>query len=152
MIAWFAGVLASRLAAPIALGAAALLALALTVQTVRLDGVHIFGWKIVAGALDENAALAKSIDDPTTGFRARLAQTAANFNTCTAKLGEQNAAVDRLGAESVRLTQLASAAIASARVNGVKLATTAAAILAKKPPAKDFCPAADALILESLHK
>jgi hypothetical protein len=73
-LTWLAG----KLAAPVlaAIGIAAVIVAG--VQTVRLDGVHLFGWTIHEGALDREAANLKSAQD----WEGKANQFKTGLDTC----------------------------------------------------------------------
>ena len=77
--------LANKLAAPILLALCLLLALAVTVQTVRLNGVSILGWQIASGYKPSYEALiAQNLSDKLTRANAIIAENNARITATDA--------------------------------------------------------------------
>jgi hypothetical protein len=87
---WLAGKLAGPVLA--AIGIAAIIVAG--VQTVRLDGVHLFGWTIHEGALDREAANLKSAQD----WEGKATSYKSGLDTCNASvtaLADRTAALQK---------------------------------------------------------
>jgi hypothetical protein len=124
----------------IVLALAAIIAVpAAVVQTVRLDGISIFGWQVVDGFKPEA--------DRLRSENATLSQNAGAYRD---GLQSCNAGIERLRSASDDATKSAEAALNAARENGRELESKAVAILAKRNSDSDACAAADRLILGSL--
>lgn len=59
--------------------------------------------------------LAQQIDDPITGYRARLSSCEANVDLLDGEIAKQNDAIERVGAESAARVAQAQAGLAAAR-------------------------------------
>jgi hypothetical protein len=90
IVGWLAGKIAGPVCACLALLGIA----SCTVQTVRLDGVHIFGWNLHDGALDREAANLKSAQD----WEGKATNYKSGLDTCNASvtaLADRTAALQR---------------------------------------------------------
>lgn len=95
-------------------------------------------------------SLHKEIDDPKTGYAARLVNAQVDSSICRGAVADQNAALDRFAAsQNGKLTEAAKA-IAAADAHMVQVGAKVSNILSAKPGA-DECASADALILGSLQ-
>jgi hypothetical protein len=123
--------LTSKLAGPIAVGAALVLGLTLTYVWVA-DAARIH---VIQTALDQATA--------------DLGTSRENISKLQGGLGECNAGIERLKDAGLEATARANAALAEAeRISG-NLRTSAADVL-KAKPSGDLCTSADALILGHL--
>lgn len=122
------------------------IALALAVLAL-LAGVHHHG--VTQGAAREKAKADRAINDPVTGWRARLNQCQANVKTLDGAVKAQNAAVAAWKAESAQRSEAAAKAVTEARKATVAANQRIGALMAAKSGA-DQCKSAEALIMESV--
>ena len=122
-------------------GCVGLVALALAVQTLRLDHLK----RSLASA---EAAL----KDPATGktWRAEAVASERDRQICANAIEQQNTAIALFRDASARATANADLALATTRREGSRNRQNAEAILAARP-GSDVCAGADALILGSLN-
>lgn len=132
---WFQDFLANKLLAPILLALLILCGVGLAIQTVRINGVSLFGWYAVDGykplyeaALLDNSTLKTSVSNLDTGLK-----------TCNASVAGMKSASDRLTAQANHLIEIANGI--QAKLNG-----NIAALRAVKS-SDEKCPVAD-MILE----
>lgn len=115
------------------------------IQTVRLDGVSLFGWHLIDGALHgrdvANAARDRALSDLHTCHD--------NTKGLQASIDAQNAEILKMGADSDAATKRAADALAKAMA-GRSAAKDALARIAAAMPGADACKSADALILETV--
>lgn len=112
---------------------------------------------LVSGARLKDAQAARdhlqiAIDQPVTGWAARLTTCQNNTATLQASITGQNAQIDALKAEGVRRTAAAAAALADAQKETVKARANAAEIM-KPLVGVDTCQRvneADERLLEAL--
>lgn len=97
------------------------------------------------------AELTEEIDDPKTGWRAKLSRCEASVDNLTVALERQNAAVSQLEAESEERTRRANAAIAAAQKQ-VGVYKRRAEIIANAIPSGDLCQSAQSLIVKTLRE
>jgi len=128
----------SRLAGPIASVVALVLALALAASLLTASATE----KSLRKQIDD---LQRSIDNPATGWRARLSQCQHNVGVATASLATQNAAVATLKAANAAATAKAESNAAAARAASAGAQAAVNSILNQKPGA-DHCASALALI------
>ena len=113
-----------------------------------LFGIHHHG--DTQGAARERAKADRAINDPVTGWKARLGQCQANVAEQGRAIDAQNAAVGAWKAESLRRSAEAAKAVQQAQRATVAANQRAGAILAAKPGAEQ-CASAEALIMESIR-
>lgn len=119
---------------------AAILGLILTLGYVRLtDQIH------ERALNDQIATIEHSINDPVTGWSARLAQCHTNAATLGAQVDSQNIQVEAWKEAAAHASATASARAAAARAASREAAKNATAILNMKPGA-DHCASALDLI------
>jgi len=143
MIAAILAFMGTRLGGGIAAAIAAVLVLGLGVQTARLAGAH-----------GDVAKLTDRIENPRTGYIAKLSTCQGNVAGLESAVKAQNNAVAAMGAESARKMDAASIAVTAA-IQGRASAEGRAAKLLRAPPAGiDACArmqAADSAVLETLQ-
>ncbi len=142
--------LLARFSTPVVACASLVAFLCVAVQTVRLDGLHVFGLTLASGARDREAALRDAIDRPSTGWRARLVAAQSDVRTCGDAVTRQNAAFAQWKAESDKRNAAAAAALATARA-AMRTAQARAGSILNRPPPRGVTAlyhAADALIVE----
>lgn len=105
----------------------------------------------------EIRTLEKSINDPVTGYAARLKLAQSNYDQCKANritledaTARQNAAVAAVKAEEKERLDALGRQLQTAKVATRSAEKRAAAIMAAKPT-EDQCASADALILENTN-
>ena len=113
-----------------------------------LVGVHHHGDS--QGAAREKAKAERAVNDPVTGWRARLNQCQTNVKTLDAAVTAQNGAVAAFKADSLRRSAEAAKALTQARKATVAANQRIGALMAAKPGA-DQCKSAEALIMESVR-
>jgi hypothetical protein len=128
--------LTSRLAGPIATGAAALLAIALAV-------VWISDARTISSLRTEKAALDERINDPDTGYVVTLERARANAGQYKRASDSCNTQVQALEAETARKAAAAQAEIDKGRRDLVAANRRAAQLLVStRLPGEDECTAA----------
>lgn len=132
----FLAILTSRLAGPIASTLALVLTLFLVATCTQ------------KAALDRRVdTLTAQIDDPKTGWRARLSQCKDNVTVLDAAVAGQNASIAAMKAESDAASARAAEAVKAAQVASTKARRDAVAIMARRPTG-DVCESALALLRE----
>jgi hypothetical protein len=121
------------------------LAIGLGIQTVRLDGVSLFGWHVIDGALYEKQQAVQARDLALKNYG--ICQ--GNEQKLNASIIEQNAKILILGRATANAQAAADEALKAAQTRTTQLQAAEARILAAKPGA-DQCKSADTLILESV--
>lgn len=116
------------------------------VQTVRLDGISLFGWHIVDGALQA----ATDSQNAAAAAQKSLGTCQANRTTLQASIDQQNTQIQALGQASATAQARAAQALAAAQAKANVANAREAQIMAAKPGA-DLCRSADALILENVQ-
>ncbi|OGT54671.1 MAG: hypothetical protein A3E01_09985 [Gammaproteobacteria bacterium RIFCSPHIGHO2_12_FULL_63_22] len=124
-----------------------------TAATVALGLALAFVWirdRVVIGRLERQVTeLHQQIDDPATGWRARLSTCQTNGVTLTEAIGRQNTAVEEMQRNADAIAASARAAVAAVRAEGTKAASAATNILSRpRPAAGDECRAAFDLLRE----
>lgn len=139
--------LTSRLAGPIATGAAALLLVVVIHQAVEIHGLPIFG----GGLKAEVATLRARIDDPQTGYVHQIAVCHVNEATILQAIEKQNAAmfVAAREAEAIKF-KTAAAAAAAERALAAANRRVGQILSQHAREGESSCDAADRVILESL--
>lgn len=114
------------------------------VQNVRLDGISLFGWHLVDGAVQARdvayAARDKALSD--------LGTCNANTKGLRAAINTQNASISALGKETADAKARAAAAILAAKAGRQGAAANQRAIIAATAGA-DVCKSANDLIVEN---
>lgn len=87
----------------------------------------------------DNEALTASINDPATGYAARIAQCRVNTLTYEDAVKQQNVAVDAQAARDKTALDAAEAALTASRDRVAKLQAQAAVTLAYKPSGANAC-------------
>lgn len=103
-----------------------------------------------AGLTSDNDKLTKSINDPVTGWAAKLNTCQGSVASLQAGIDGQNHAVDALAVESNRRTSLANKMVAAAREDALQAQIKAGGILAAKST-NEPCSDALALIRETVR-
>lgn len=86
--------IAEKLAGPVLALIGVLAIVGLTAQTIRLDGVHLFGWTVHEGALDREAANLKSAE----AWEGKAGAFKTGLDTCNGSvtaLAEKTAAIQK---------------------------------------------------------
>lgn len=115
-------------------------------QYVQIHGFWFFG----EGLKAEAARLHQEIDEPVTGYRARLSAALGRANSFETGLNTCNASVDALHKQGAQDTAAAEARLAAERAKSAALNQRVGALLAAKSTG-DICHDADALILEGVQ-
>lgn len=122
------------------------LAIAAGIQTVRLDGISLFGWHLVDGAIYAEQQAEHARDRALQD----LGVCHTNVKTLQASIDLQNGHIKDLGDKTAAAGAKADAALKDAATKSQQLTQLAQKILAAKAGA-DQCKSADALILESVQ-
>lgn len=123
----------------IAIGVCAMLLVALVDRSIRVHNLR-----------NDVAELTDRIENPETGYIARLATCHANVTTLRGSIDEQNAAIDGLKRESAARTAEAEAELAKARTAISAAERRAGTILAsRRLPNETSCAHASRLIDEA---
>lgn len=119
----------------------------------------VLGGALIFTVISKNAeisALDKSINDPVTGYAAKLSAATANLATCRgnaitlkAAIDEQHAKLAAAKLATDRRLDALSRQLDSAKAAQASAERRAASILSAQPTG-DICTSADALILENL--
>lgn len=135
--------LGARLGGGIAAAVVATLVLGLGVQTARLAGAH-----------RDVTKLTDRIENPSTGYIAKLSTCQGNVAGLESAVKAQNSAVAAIGAESARKMDIASVAVTAAIQGRASAEGRAAKLLRSRPAGLDACArmqAADNAVLEALQ-
>jgi hypothetical protein len=128
VIATILGFLGSRLGGAIAAAVVAVLTIGLGVQTVRLGAAH-----------REVAKLADRIENPGTGYIAKLSACRGDVDRLTGEIARQNEAVTALKTEGDRRAAKAAAALSEAARGRASAEARAAKLLKNPPSGIDAC-------------
>jgi hypothetical protein len=135
MIASLLGWLTGRVAGPVMTAISAALGLTLLVI-----------WLVDAATISN---LRSQIDDPASGYRAKLAVAQADSAVCRGRVADQNAALDAFAQVQANKMDAAAKALAAADAKLAEAGKAVSRIVAAKA-GPDQCASADALILGSL--
>lgn len=122
------------------------LGIAAGVQTVRLDGISLFGWHLIDGAIYAEQQAESARDAALKD----LGTCQSNERTLQASIAMQNGAIHDLGIKTTEAEAKANAALDDVAAKSKQMAALEQKIMAAKPGA-DQCKSADALILENLQ-
>lgn len=116
----------------------------LTTAAAVVVALGFAGWlvavKIENGHLTRtNAALSDSINNPATGYIAKLAQAHTNVATLTGALADQNAKLTAKSAKDAAALAAAQKALTNAKASVAALQKRARATLAYKPVGETSC-------------
>lgn len=143
MTAWLTG----KIAGPVFAGTSALLLIAL-ITTGAVAHFRIADRDATIRSRDGDIAhLRESIDEPLTGWAARLGQCQANFRTVSAGFDQMAASIKRLGQETVAAAAAAKRAADAAAAESRDARMRADQILAlPAPAAAEACTSAARLL------
>lgn len=119
---WFASFIGQKLVAPLALAGCLVLGIIVVWILVFIYGVPFFGGGLKANLEGQITALTDRIENPTTGYVAKLATAESNEIKLLDALDQQTAKIAMISADSERqksetAQKLATAAAATAEAN-----------------------------------
>lgn len=108
-------------------------------QTIRIDGISLLGWHLTDGYITQVTGLAARIDDPKTGYIARLATSERNSDGLLAQIKDQNKLIAALSAAGAKKKSAAGAQVAAAQKDAAAGAAAMASFVGSAPSGGSVC-------------